>query len=75
MWAVKMTGILTLVLIKKYQCGDELYIDNDLDRGHLVRRRDPVWGNSAEEANKDTFYFTNASPQHKKIKSRDMVGS
>ncbi|PGM87128.1 DNA/RNA non-specific endonuclease [Bacillus cereus] len=59
---------------KKYQCGDELYVDNDLDRGHLVRRRDPVWGNSAEEANKDTFHFTNASPQHKKLNQQTWLG-
>ncbi|MBD1382356.1 DNA/RNA non-specific endonuclease [Metabacillus arenae] len=47
------------------QCGEELYKNNDIDRGHLVRRRDPVWGDSAEEANEDTFHFTNCSPQHK----------
>ncbi|VXB47653.1 hypothetical protein PLANTIT3_50073 [Plantibacter sp. T3] len=28
------------------QAGPELYARNDLDRGHLVRRRDPVWGPS-----------------------------
>lgn len=59
---------------KKYQCGNELYEDNDLDRGHLVRRRDPVWGNSAEEANKDTFYFTNCSPQHKNLNQKIWLG-
>ena len=50
------------------QVGDALYADNDLDRGHLVRRQDPVWGDSYEEAlaaNDDTFHFTNAAPQHK----------
>lgn len=26
------------------QAGPELYASNDLDRGHLVRRRDPIWG-------------------------------
>jgi DNA/RNA endonuclease G (NUC1) len=26
------------------QAGPELYGNNELDRGHLVRRRDPVWG-------------------------------
>lgn len=47
------------------QAGDELYAANDLDRGHLVRRRDPVWGDRrvAEQANNDTFVFTNAAPQ------------
>ena len=26
------------------QAGPELYLNNDFDRGHLVRRRDPGWG-------------------------------
>src|SRR3954462_15340310 len=29
------------------QTGEQVYAGNDLDRGHLVRRRDPVWGPSA----------------------------
>ena len=47
------------------QAGPEVYADNDLDRGHLVRRNDPVWGEPAEaaRANGDTFRFTNAAPQ------------
>lgn len=47
------------------QCGGELYASNDLDRGHLVRRRDPVWGDAdtARRANADTFHYTNAAPQ------------
>jgi endonuclease G len=49
---------------RSYQCGPELYSGNSLDRGHLVRRRDPVWGDKAEEANRNTFHFTNCSPQH-----------
>jgi endonuclease G len=49
---------------RSLQCGPELYVVNDLDRGHLVRRLDPVWGEDAEKANEDTFHFTNCSPQH-----------
>lgn len=47
------------------QCGPELYARNDLDRGHLVRRRDPVWGapGVAAQANRDTFAYPNAAPQ------------
>ncbi len=52
------------------QCGPDLYKSNDLDRGHLVRRLDPVWGDDAEKANEDTFYFTNCSPQHTKLNTR-----
>lgn len=47
------------------QAGPELYARNDLDRGHLVRRRDPVWGEAAvaQRANVDSFCYTNAAPQ------------
>ena len=50
------------------QTGEAVYRDNPLDRGHLVRRRDPAWGATdaeAEAANDDTFHFTNAAPQHR----------
>ncbi|PHX44009.1 endonuclease, partial [Pseudomonas sp. NZIPFR-PS5] len=40
------------------QIGDDLYRDNLLDRGHLVRRQDPNWGAEAQTANQDTFHFT-----------------
>ncbi|GAA3442852.1 DNA/RNA non-specific endonuclease [Planomonospora venezuelensis] len=49
------------------QTGEAVYRDNDLDRGHLVRRLDPAWGTSdvqARAANDDTFHFTNSTPQH-----------
>lgn len=45
------------------QAGDELYANNDFDRGHLVRREDPNWGSTASVANRDTFHFTNCAPQ------------
>jgi endonuclease G len=45
------------------QAGEELYANNGLDRGHLVRREDPNWGADAATANADTFHFTNCSPQ------------
>jgi endonuclease G len=36
------------------------------DHGHLTRRTDVNWGNPAEaqDANADTYHFTNSSPQH-----------
>ena len=48
-----------------WQTGPEVYAGNDLDRGHLVRRRDPVWGppDVARRANADTFRYPNAAPQ------------
>jgi endonuclease G len=47
------------------QTGPEVYTGNDLDRGHLVRRRDPVWGDAATaaRANFETFTYVNAAPQ------------
>ncbi|HEX2195447.1 MAG TPA: DNA/RNA non-specific endonuclease [Actinomycetota bacterium] len=49
------------------QTGEDVYEQNPLDRGHLVRRLDPAWGASEQEAksaNDDTFHFTNCTPQH-----------
>lgn len=48
------------------QVGDELYRDNPLDRGHIARRADLLWGTEAEarKANTDSFFFTNITPQH-----------
>lgn len=47
------------------QAGPDVYARNDLDRGHLVRRRDPGWGESAlaREATEATFRYPNAAPQ------------
>lgn len=44
---------------------DDLYVGNRLDRGHLARRADLLWGSpaDAERANADSFYFTNITPQ------------
>lgn len=47
------------------QTGPEVYARNDLDRGHLVRRRDPGWGEPSEAraAMEATFFYPNAAPQ------------
>lgn len=55
---------------RDYQSGPDLYRDNPLDRGHLVRRLDPVWGSQAEKANEDTFHFTNCAPQHSNLNQK-----
>jgi endonuclease G len=51
------------------QVGDTVSKNNDMDRGHMTRRLDPVWGTPAvaEHADADTFHFTNACPQHKDL--------
>jgi endonuclease G len=56
------------------QVGDEMYGNEPaelgrkgwFDRGHLVRRMDPDWGAMpvAQQADEDTFHWTNCSPQY-----------
>jgi endonuclease G len=58
------------------QVGEPLYTNNDFDRGHLVRRLDPAWGQdeqTARVANDDTFHFTNCSPQHKRFNQSEAL--
>lgn len=55
---------------ERFQTGPEVYSDNDLDRGHMVRRLDPVWGEKAAQANEDTFHYTNSCPQHKNLNQK-----
>ena len=54
-----------------YQVADPFYSNEPgpkgfFDRGHLVRRRDPIWGTGVtlKQANDDTFHWTNCSPQY-----------
>ena len=53
------------------QTGDELYKEdvNYFDRGHMVRRKDPCWGEDYEynAGNLDSMYFTNVAPQYYKV--------
>ena len=49
------------------QLGNEAYKQNDIDRGHMVRRRDSTWGTNAEQGSTDTFVYTNAALQHKDL--------
>jgi endonuclease G, mitochondrial len=47
------------------QVDDDLYRANRLDRGHVARRADLLWGElpEASRANVDSFFFTNITPQ------------
>ena len=60
------------------QIGDEVYSEekNVLDRGHMVRREDPIWGTPtiASRANIDTFHFTNSCPQMAKVNQQIWLG-
>lgn len=58
----------------QFQIGEEMYVNNRLDRGHLVRREDPVWGANAAIANGDTFHFTNCSPQYDEFNQQIWLG-
>ncbi len=60
-------------LPKKAQLTRADYDHPEIDRGHMVRRQDPNWDTAAaggvpsalaEQANLDTFHYTNAAPQH-----------
>lgn len=60
-----------------FQVGNDVYKSNRLDRGHLVRRLDPVWGRSygeAVQAEKDTFFYTNCAPQHDQMNRKTWLG-
>jgi DNA/RNA endonuclease G (NUC1) len=50
----------------KNQLGDSFYKHSVFDKGHLVRRMDVCWGTAdqAKQAHRDSFYYTNAAPQH-----------
>ena len=49
----------------EHQVDDDLYANNRLDRGHIARRADLLWGTreEAQRANTDSFLFTNIAPQ------------
>ncbi|MEK7832352.1 MAG: DNA/RNA non-specific endonuclease, partial [Acidobacteriota bacterium] len=57
--------VLDPLVPAQFQVGDDLYKNNRLDRGHIARRADVIWGGDAEakQANSDSFFFTNITPQ------------
>ncbi len=57
------------------QLGPETYVANQLDKGHLVRREDVLWGSvpEAKLANRATFFYTNAAPQHRNFNQDEWV--
>jgi len=52
---------------KKVQHSKLAFKDEEIDRGHMVRREDPNWGDFANQADGDTFHYTNAAPQHSRL--------
>lgn len=64
-------------LAEEHQADNTLYHNNPLDRGHMVRRRDPGWGETeaeAQEGERDTFHYTNCAPQHGNLNQKDWLG-
>lgn len=60
-------------IAREHQLGNEGYTRNPIDRGHLVRRSDPVWGPHARRASEDTFVFTNAGLQHGDLNQKEWL--
>lgn len=64
-------------LSESEQAGNDLYKNNDLDRGHLLRRVDGSWGfdkQAAVRADHDTYFWTNITPQHKAFNQSKLKG-
>jgi endonuclease G len=53
----------------QFQIDNTLYEGTKLDRGHIAKREDLLWGGKgpAKRANDDSFCYTNATPQHEKF--------
>lgn len=64
-------------IAKDYQVGHaEFYGPSAFDKGHMVRREDPGWGETREEAQlgeEDSFMYTNAVPQMPHLNQRSWL--
>lgn len=58
------------------QLGEDIYAGNKLDRGHIARRADLVWGTieEARQANADSSNFPNIAPQHERYNQSSRKG-
>ena len=59
-------------VVPEYQIDNDFYghDENTFDRGHIVRRVDPCWGDFSDQAEQDTFHWVNCTPQHKKLNQK-----
>ena len=55
------------------QLGNEAYSNNDIDKGHMVRRLDPCWGDDPRKASLDTFSYCNATLQHAGLNQQEWL--
>lgn len=64
-------------LPREEQTTDAVYADNRLDRGHVARRADLLWGpvEEAQQANSDSFFFPNITPQMDDFNQERLGGS
>jgi endonuclease G, mitochondrial len=69
----KGSWVLDGRIAREYQLGNEAYKNNDIDKGHQVRRKDPMWGPDAEKAGGDTFAYTNSGLQHSDLNQRSWL--
>lgn len=54
------------------QIDNRLYRNTRLDRGHIAKREDLVWGTASEaqKANNDSYCYTNCAPMHENFNRR-----
>ena len=59
--------------LESYQFDNDIYYDNDIDKGHVARRADLCWGSldEAKQGNYDSSYYTNIAPQHEAFNQSD----
>ena len=60
-------------IAREHQMGNEAYSNNAIDKGHMVRRRDPMWGPVADKGQDDTFVYTNAALQHADLNQKNWL--
>lgn len=60
-------------IAREHQLGNEAYKGNNIDKGHMVRRLDPCWGDNPELASRDTFSYCNAALQHGGLNQKEWL--
>ena len=60
---------------REYQLGNEAYKNNPIDKGHMTRRKDPMWGDqqTASRGSADTFVYTNCALQHSELNQHEWL--
>ncbi len=64
---------------EEFQWGPKLYsgVNSDFDKGHMVKREDPQWGEDdviAAEAARSTFFYSNCAPQVPELNREEWRG-